>query len=132
MGVSPQRALSHLRSLIWDVTVRTRARPAFIVGRKKILIKNLALILLLALCGGFVPALGETPVEIELWHYFDSSNDKDMIEERVETYNRLQDRIHITATYVSRQELMNQYTIGAISGQLPDIGMVFDCFFFFK
>ncbi len=62
--------------------------------------------------------------EVELWHYFESSHDKDMIEERVEAYNRLQDKIHITATYISRQEMMSKYSIGAISGRLPDIGMV--------
>lgn len=27
-------------------------------------------------------------------------------------------------TFVSREELMKQYTIGAVSGELPDIGMV--------
>ena len=42
----------------------------------------------------------------------------------VDTYNSIQDDVHITATYVSRTELMNQYTIGALSGELPDIGMV--------
>lgn len=36
----------------------------------------------------------------------------------------MQDEIYIVPTFVSRDELMNQYTIGAISGQLPDIGMV--------
>ena len=39
-------------------------------------------------------------------------------------YNELQSDIHITATFMSRDELMNQYTVGALSGQLPDIGMV--------
>lgn len=62
--------------------------------------------------------------EVELWHYFDASNDKEAIIEWVDEYNKLQNDIHITATYVSREELMNQYTIGALSGELPDIGMV--------
>lgn len=62
--------------------------------------------------------------EITLWHYFDASNDKQAIIDWVDEYNSLQDDIHITATYVSREELMNQYTIGALSGELPDIGMV--------
>lgn len=84
----------------------------------------LALILMLAMCISVFAAAQAEPVEVELWHYFDSSNDKDMINKWVEDYNALQDKIHITATYVSRQELMNQYAIGAISGELPDIGMV--------
>ena len=62
--------------------------------------------------------------EIELWHYFDASADAKAIVDWVEEYNTLQNDIHITATYVSREELMNQYTIGALSGELPDIGMV--------
>ena len=82
----------------------------------------LALVLLLILCQCSVCLA--SPAEITLWHYFESSNDKDMIEQRVSEYNRLQDQIHITPTYISRQELMSRYTIGAISGQLPDIGMV--------
>ncbi|MBQ6382396.1 MAG: extracellular solute-binding protein [Clostridia bacterium] len=86
--------------------------------------KILALILMLAMCISVFAAAHAEPVEVELWHYFDSSNDKDMINKWVEDYNALQDKIHITATYVSRQELMNQYAIGAISGELPDIGMV--------
>lgn len=62
--------------------------------------------------------------EVELWHYFDASADAKAIVDWVDEYNTLQDKIHITATYVSREELMNQYTIGALSGELPDIGMV--------
>ena len=54
------------------------------------------------------PAAGA--VEIDLWHYFDSSNDKQAIIDWIDEYNTLQ--------------LMNQYTIGALSGELPDIGMV--------
>ena len=80
------------------------------------------LLIILCQCPIFSNAMAQT--EVELWHYFESSRDKDMIEERVDEYNRLQDDIHITATYISRQEMMNKYTIGAISGRLPDIGMV--------
>lgn len=64
------------------------------------------------------------PIEISLWHYFDASADSQAIVEWCDTYNSLQDEIHITPTYVAREELMNQYTIGALSGELPDIGMV--------
>lgn len=68
------------------------------------------------------PSDGTT--EIELWHYFDASADSKAIVEWVDEYNSIQNDIHITVTYVSREELMNQYTIGALSGELPDIGMV--------
>ena len=58
------------------------------------------------------------PTEIELWHYFDASADAQAIVDWTEEYNTLQDDIHITATYVSRDELMNQYTVGALSGEI--------------
>ena len=69
-------------------------------------------------------AVSAEPVEVELWHYFDQSADSKAIVEWVDEYNSMQEDIHITATYVSRDELMNQYTVGALSGELPDIGMV--------
>ena len=62
--------------------------------------------------------------ELTLWHYFDSSADAQAIIDFCNEYNQLQDAVYINPTYVSRQELMNQYTIGAVSGELPDIGMV--------
>ncbi len=65
-----------------------------------------------------------SPTEVTLWHYFDASADAQAIVEWVDEYNSLQSDIHINCTYVSREELMNQYTIGALSGELPDIGMV--------
>lgn len=61
--------------------------------------------------------------EVTLWHYF-FDHEAAAIENVVKDYNESQDEIHITSTYVSRDELMNQYTIGAVSGELPDIGMV--------
>ena len=115
---------------------------------KKLIALLLALVMVLSLaaCGGSAPAeapkaeepKAEAPkaeepkaeepakaaaTEVELWHYFDSSNDRDLIDQWVEEYNGLQDDIHITSVYVSRPELINQYIIGAVSGELPDIGM---------
>ena len=58
--------------------------------------------------------------EVTLWHYFE--HEAPDLEAVAEKYNESQDKIHVTCTYVSREELMNQYTIGAVSGELPDIG----------
>ena len=69
-------------------------------------------------------AVQAEPTKIDLWHYFDASADSKAIVEWTEEYNSLQDDVEIVATYVSRDELMNQYTVGALSGELPDIGMV--------
>lgn len=60
--------------------------------------------------------------EVSVWHYFE--HEAAALEKIAEDYNASQDKIHITCTFVSREELMKQYTIGAVSGELPDIGMV--------
>ncbi len=80
---------------------------------------TLSLVLLVALCANLASA---APVEVTLWHYFE--HEAAALEKVVAEYNAMQDEIYIIPTFVSREELMNQYTIGAISGQLPDIGMV--------
>ena len=64
------------------------------------------------------------PQEVTMLHYFDQKPEQEMLADMVEEYNSLQDDIHINATFVSRTELMNQYTVGALSGELPDIGQV--------
>lgn len=68
----------------------------------------------------FGPNNGGEPIEI--WHYFEG--EADALNALCKTYNEQQSDVYITATYVSREELMKQYTIGAVSGELPDIGMV--------
>lgn len=60
--------------------------------------------------------------EVNVWHYFE--HEAEALNKVAEAYNNSQDKVFVTCTYVSRDELMNQYTIGAVSGELPDIGMV--------
>ena len=60
--------------------------------------------------------------EVTLWHYFE--HEEDALNKMVKQYNESQSDIYIVPTFVSREELMKQYTIGAVSGELPDIGMV--------
>lgn len=67
------------------------------------------------------------PVQLDLWHYFSTTNeysDGTIFEKNIDTYNESQDKIHINCTYVGREDLLKQYTMGALSGDLPDIGMV--------
>ena len=59
---------------------------------------------------------------VTLWHYFEG--EADALNQMIKQYNESQSTIYIVPTYVSREELMKQYTIGAVSGDLPDIGMV--------
>ena len=60
--------------------------------------------------------------EVTLWHYFE--HEAEALNAVIKQYNESQSDIYIVPTYVSREELMKQYTIGAVSGDLPDIGMV--------
>jgi multiple sugar transport system substrate-binding protein len=60
--------------------------------------------------------------EIELWHYFEG--EADALNALCKAYNESQSEIYVVPTFMSREELMKQYTIGAVSGELPDIGMV--------
>lgn len=63
--------------------------------------------------------------ELEFWHYFGDSSDVETLKTTIERFNEeYADSIHVTATYMSREELMNQYTVGAVSGELPDVGQV--------
>ena len=59
----------------------------------------------------FGPDNGGDPIEI--WHYFEG--EADALNALCKDYNAMQDEIYITATFVSREELMKQYTIGAVS-----------------
>ncbi|TAH67257.1 MAG: ABC transporter substrate-binding protein [Anaerolineaceae bacterium] len=60
-------------------------------------------------------------VTLQLWHYI-SQGDLDDFEKIIDDFNTSQDRIEVVPTYVSRDDLTKQYTMGAISGELPDIG----------
>ncbi|SCP98385.1 ABC transporter substrate-binding protein [Anaerobium acetethylicum] len=62
-------------------------------------------------------------ITLQLWHYFTSA-DLDDFEKVIADYNASQDNVEVVSTYVAREDLMNQYTMGAISGELPDIGMI--------
>ena len=61
-------------------------------------------------------------VEVEVWHYFE--HEAEALNLLAKEYNEMQSDIYVIPTFVSREELMKQYTIGAVSGELPDIGMV--------
>lgn len=88
---------------------------------KKSLIMLLALALLLAAIPFSAMAEGAT---IDVWHYF-SGESAPVFEELVERFNAENDKgITVVSTYIARNDLSQQYMMGAISGELPDIGMV--------
>lgn len=62
-------------------------------------------------------------VKLDLWHYF-SAADGVVFDDFVKKFNDATPEVQVTSTFVSREDLMKQYTMGAVSGELPDIGMV--------
>ncbi|QNK42441.1 ABC transporter substrate-binding protein [Caproicibacter fermentans] len=61
--------------------------------------------------------------QIKFWHYM-ADNEGSQLQKIVDTYNNSQSKVKVAAQYVPRTELMKQYTIGAVSGDLPDVGIV--------
>jgi multiple sugar transport system substrate-binding protein len=64
------------------------------------------------------------PITITLWHYFASDQETGGLKKFADDFKKIHPEVTVDITFVSREELMNQYTVGAVSGQLPDIGMV--------
>ena len=62
--------------------------------------------------------------EITFWHYMSGDKEGKYVNEAVSEFNNSQDEVYVTAQYLPREELMKQYTIGVVSGELPDCGMV--------
>ncbi len=67
---------------------------------------------------------GDGKTEITFWHYMSEDKEGQYVIQAVNEFNESQDQIHVTAQYLPRAELMKQYTIGVVSGELPDCGMV--------
>lgn len=65
-----------------------------------------------------------TPVTIDLWHYF-AQEDSKIFVDLIEKYNKTNTKgVTVVPTFVTRADLMQQYTMGAMSGELPDLGLV--------
>lgn len=65
---------------------------------------------------------GEDRIQLRIWHGFTSETTKPVIEEIFERYNQVQDKVTIVYDAFSSADLMQAYTLGAVSGELPDIG----------
>lgn len=61
-------------------------------------------------------------IQLRIWHGFTSETTKPVIEEIFERYNEVQDEVTIVYDAFSSSDLMQAYTLGAVSGELPDIG----------
>lgn len=88
--------------------------------------KLIALLVAFTIVLGMLPmALAEDKgVTVELWHYF-SDDSEVVLKDLVDRFNTENDQgITVVPTFVARADLSKQYMMGAISGELPDIGMV--------
>ncbi|WP_341876703.1 ABC transporter substrate-binding protein [Defluviitalea saccharophila] len=63
------------------------------------------------------------PKELTFWHYFTSINGE-TVQKYVDEYNAMQDDVKINFEFVPRDELLKQFTIGLVSGELPDMTFV--------
>lgn len=61
---------------------------------------------------------------ITFWHYMSEDKEGKYVKEAVDKFNASQNEIYVEQQYFPRDELMKQYTIGVVSGELPDVGMV--------
>lgn len=61
--------------------------------------------------------------EVKYWHMCPGDEGAEL-QKIVDEFNASQSAVKVNAQYVPRDELMKQYTIGAVSGSLPDIGEV--------
>lgn len=90
--------------------------------------KRIAVVAIAALMAGSLTNVGAVsaaePKEITFWHYMSEDKEGKFVNEAIEEFNNSQDEVHVTAQYLPREELMKQYTIGVVSGELPDCGMV--------
>ncbi len=74
--------------------------------------------------GSADPAKTEGRKEITFWHYMSEDKEGKYVQEAVDEFNSSQGEIFVNAEYLPREELMKQYSIGVVSGELPDCGMV--------
>ena len=90
--------------------------------------KRIAVVAIAALMAGSLTNVGTVsaaePTAITFWHYMSEDKEGKFVNEAIEEFNNSQDEVHVTAQYLPREELMKQYTIGVVSGELPDCGMV--------
>lgn len=78
---------------------------------------------LLVLCSLTSALASDTDkIELTVWHGFTSDATKSTIEGLLDEFNTVQDEIVIRYESFSSSDLLQAYTLGVVSGELPDIG----------
>lgn len=62
-------------------------------------------------------------VALDVWHYFTGEKEVATLQGLLQKHAE-DAGVDVTVTYVTREDLLKQYTMGALSGELPDVGMV--------
>ena len=92
---------------------------------RKILALVLALTMVLSLAVVMnAGAESELSGSLEFWHYWSSDTEHQNVQMVIDKFTELHPNVTINVTSFSRDELMKLYTMGAVSGELPDIAMM--------
>ncbi|MEI0532205.1 ABC transporter substrate-binding protein [Brachyspira pilosicoli] len=90
---------------------------------KRIILLFISIFLFAISCADSSSADSNGKQTVTIWHYF-SEPDIGAFLKYIDEYNKLQDKYFVKAQYVPREELLKQYAIGSVAGELPDIGMI--------
>ncbi|MDR1287552.1 MAG: sugar ABC transporter substrate-binding protein [Treponema sp.] len=63
-------------------------------------------------------------VTLDVWHYFESDGERAGMQRVADEFMAANPGVRVNVTYVPRDELIKQYMMGAVSGELPDISMM--------
>lgn len=92
---------------------------------KKLLSLTLAICLCLCSMAMFsANAESELKGSLEFWHYWSSDVEFQEVEAVIARFNEIHPNVTVTVQSFPRDELMKLYSMGAISGELPDIAMM--------
>ena len=61
---------------------------------------------------------------LEFWHYWSSDTEHQNVQMVIDKFKEINPDVTVNVTSFSRDELMKLYTMGAVSGELPDIAMM--------
>jgi multiple sugar transport system substrate-binding protein len=62
--------------------------------------------------------------DLSVWHYFENDGERADMQKIANEFMAANPNVKVTVTFVPRAELIKQYTLGAVSGELPGIGMM--------
>lgn len=88
--------------------------------------KLFALLLVLTLTLGALSVLAEESLSgtLEFWHYWSTDVEFQEVDAAIARFNEIHPNVKINATSFPRDELTKLYTMGAVSGELPDVAMM--------